>query len=121
VPGVDRRTRRKLNAGHKPDQIEHIGHHGGFIEVVDAPDQTPVRIAPGPEILQVQITDRKQLWRIHQLRTPVADFSGPAEIGGPQEDEGTLLHPFVFVGDILFNDVALRGEPGLVFLVVLAE
>jgi len=91
--------RSKPGAGREADQIEQVGHHGGFIEIVDAPDQTSVRIAPGAEILQVQITDRKHLRRIHQLRTPVTDLFGPAEIGRAQEDERVLPHPAVLVVD----------------------
>lgn len=35
-------------------QIEGIGHLGGFVEVVDAPYQPALGVAPGLEILDMQ-------------------------------------------------------------------
>src|SRR5258705_1295017 len=114
-------VRRQLDAGDEADQIEHVGHFSGFVEIVDAPDQAAVLIAPGPEILQVQIADRQHLWRVHQVRTPSADLLRPAEIGRAKENERAFRHPLVLVADVLFYHVAMPGEPGFVGVIVLAK
>ena len=115
---IHRAIRSDPDAGREPDQIEHIGHHGRFVEIVDAPDETAVGVTPGAEIFQMQIADAEYLRRIHQVRAPGADFLRPAEIGCPQEHEGVGLHQFVFGLDIVGDDVALRRQPGLVVGVV---
>ena len=61
---------RKLDAGDETDQIERVGHPGCFIEIIDAPDQAAVGVAPGSEIFQMQVADREHLWRVHHFRTP---------------------------------------------------
>lgn len=111
----------KADTGREADQIQRIRHDRAFVEIVDTPDQPAVRITPGTEVFQVQVADGEQLRGIHQFRTQRRDFFGPAEISRAQEDEGALLHLVVLFLDILLDDVALRGQPGFVFAIILAE
>src|SRR5262249_40803252 len=47
--------RCELRAGDEANEVEHIGHLGGFVEIVDAPDKTTIAVAPGAEVLQMQV------------------------------------------------------------------
>ena len=75
-----------------------------FVEIVNAPDQASLGVAPGAEVLDVQIADG-------QTARPIGD--GPAEHrpalnppveGGAQEHERTLAHPFVLLPQIGSDD-----------------
>ena len=120
-PIADLQLGGKPDAGREPDQIERIGHHRGLVEIVDAPDQAAVGVAPGAEIFQMQVADRKHLRGIHQIRTQFSDLFGPAEIGRAQEDEGALFHPDMLVLDVFLDDFALSRQPGFVVAIVLAK
>ena len=111
----------EADARGEADQIEQIGHDGGFVEIVDAPDQAAVGVAPGSEVFRMQVADREHLRRIHQLGAPLSDFLRPAEIGCAQEYEGARFHLTVLVGNIFFDDVALVGQPGFVLIIIRAE
>src|SRR5690348_3045288 len=66
----------------------------------------------------MQIADR-QYWRgLRQLVADAFDPSRPAEVGGPQEDKGTLAHAFVLLLHVGLDNATLVAQPGLVFLVV---
>src|SRR5579862_2926134 len=59
--GVPRTQAKMLRAGGKmcacsqPQQIQDVGLRIGFVEIVDAPDQTSFSIPPGSKILDVKI------------------------------------------------------------------
>src|SRR5689334_2703099 len=114
----DRQVGREAGAGREPDQVVRIGDDRCLVKIVDAPDQPRLGVAPGAEILQMQIADR-QYWRgLRQLVADAFDPSRPAEISGPQEDKGTLAHAFVLLLQVGLDNTTLVAQPGLVFLVV---
>ena len=94
------------SARRQPEKVQHIGHLGRLIEVVDAPDQTAIGVAPGAEILQMDIADGENGGRVRQIRTDLEDRLGPAPVGGAKKDEGALLHLLMLEGDILRDELA---------------
>ena len=61
LAGADRQRRIALGeqrAGREAHQIDRVRHRLRFVEIVDAPDQPAFGIAPGAEILDMQIADR---------------------------------------------------------------
>ena len=43
----------------KPRKIERIGHHGRFVEIVYAPDEPRLGVAPGAEVLEMNVPHRE--------------------------------------------------------------
>jgi len=54
-------------------QVLSVGQLHRLIEIIDTPDEAALRVAPGTEVLDVQIADREHLRRIRELGA----FSGP--------------------------------------------
>ena len=69
---------RQQGAGRQADEIERVGHLGGLVEVVDAPHQAAVVVAPGAEVLQVDVADGEHVGRARQVRADLEDGLGPA-------------------------------------------
>ncbi len=70
---------RQVDAGRQADQILRPGEGGRLVEVVDPPDEPPVAVAPGAEVLEVKIAhrrDRRGAGGVAQLL-----FASPARAG----------------------------------------
>src|SRR5262245_53524473 len=46
-------------ARHKPYEIRRVGHAGDLIEIIDAPDQSPLFVAPSAKIFHMQVPNRQ--------------------------------------------------------------
>jgi len=113
----DPRNCRQHGAGGEADEIQHVGHLGGFVEVVDAPDEPPLRVAPGAEVLDMDVADRQRMRCALELRARGVDRLGPAPIGGAQELERVGRHLLVFgVQVVLDHIVKLSAQPVFVLL-----
>ena len=99
-PGVGQQGARR-----QPDEVQRIGHLRRLVEIVDAPDQAAVGVAPGAEILQMDIADGENGGRVCQVRTGLEDRLGPSPIGGAKKDEGALPHLLVLERDIFRDDL----------------
>jgi hypothetical protein len=75
-----------------------------FVEIVDPPDQTPLGVAPGAEILDVQIADGQTPRPIGDGAAEQLPALNPPVEGGAQEHERTLAHPFVLLPQIGSDD-----------------
>ena len=93
-------------ARRQPDEVQRIGHLRRLVEVVDAPDQAAVGVAPGAEVLEMDIADGEDGSCVRQVRTDLQDRLGPPPIGGAQKDEGALPHLLVLERDVLRDDLA---------------
>jgi hypothetical protein len=113
-----RRTRQRRACG-QANQVENIGHLGGFVVIVDAPDQTAFLVAPSSEIFQVDVTHRQQRGRVGEIGAYIEDRFRPAPVSRAQEGEGAVAHPFMLLLDVAFDDGAmlLGLQPALVFAV----
>src|SRR5205085_9012284 len=102
---------RERCTGYKADEVEHIGHGGGLIEIVDAPDKPPLAVTPRPIVFGMNIPDRQDVRRIEQLGAPFADLASPPIVGRPQEQKLIFAHtPMLLLYGILVN-LALRTQP----------
>jgi hypothetical protein len=90
------------------DEIEHIGHPCGFVEIVDTPRQAPIDIPPGPEVLQMDVADAENLRGVRKVRTDIKNYFRPTPIRRAQKHERAFTHLFVLFGEILGKDIALE-------------
>ena len=49
----------QMSAGGQANQVDRVGQPADFVEIVDAPDQPAFDVAPGAEVFDVQIADRR--------------------------------------------------------------
>src|SRR2546427_694369 len=85
-----RRPRGEAGAGGKADEIVRVRQLAQFVEIVDAPDQTPLGVPPGAEVLDVQIADGQTARRIGEGAAEQRPALNPPVEGGAQEHERTL-------------------------------
>jgi len=115
VPGQDRVARRappqveavgrdgQVRAGRQAHQVLRPGERRRLVEVVDPPDEPPVAVAPGAEVLEVQIADgddRRRAGHVAELLGPGPPQLAPPIKGGPHEEEGPLAHPLVLEAQV---------------------
>jgi hypothetical protein len=98
------------------NEIDGIGHAGDFIEIIDAPDETSLSIAPRSEILHVQIADRNHPWRLGEVGTRLPPQGGPAIERPSQKREDRVPHLLMFQCEVGLNDVDAFMEPALIGL-----
>src|SRR5579859_5527917 len=101
----------QMRAYGEADQIVGVGHGIGFVEIVDAPDEAAFRIAPGAEILDVQVAYREQLRTLGEFGTDLGPELRPAVVGGAQKREDRSLHVAVLRVQISLDDVGAMAEP----------
>src|SRR5258706_1726331 len=111
-PGAPRQQR----ARRQPQEIEHERHLGGLVEIVDAPHQPALGVAPGAEILQVDVADREHGGRIGQLGTAREHRLRQAQVDRAQEAERAVAHDWVLGLEIGFDEGVAEpfGEPAFV-------
>ena len=96
------------------DEIVRVRQLAQFVEIVDAPDQTPLGVPPGAEVLDVQIADGETARRIGEGAAEQRPALNPPVEGGAQEHERTRAHPLVFLPQIGSDDRGPGRQPGLV-------
>jgi hypothetical protein len=98
------------------NEVERVGHDRGIVEVVGTPDQASLSVAPGPEVLQMRIADRKNLRRRRKTWTDIEDRLGPAPVSRTQEDEAVRAHLRVFPDNIRLDQIGpkLTAKPRLI-------
>ncbi len=97
-------------------QVERVRQRGRLVEVVDAPREPPLGVAPAAEVLHVQVADGEQLGRLHQLgRRLLLEPREPEVVRRAQEERRRLGHPLVLAREVVVEDGAeLRAQPALV-------
>ncbi len=83
----------------------------GFVEIVDAPDEAAFGVAPGAEVLDVEIADAEDGWSFRELGTDFRPVLQPAVKRGAEERERILRHQRVFERDVLADDGEALGQP----------
>ena len=81
---------RQERAGGQPHQVVGVRHRVGFVEVVDAPDQPAFGVAPGAEVLHVQIADAEHDRGGGQLGADLRPALDPAVERRPQNSGNGL-------------------------------
>ena len=102
----------EVGANGQADQVDGVGHGPGFIEVVDAPDEAAFDVAPGTEILDVQIAHSEDMGSIRKIRADLGPELRPAVVGGAEEREEFRLHTRVFDTQVFLIDMSTLGQPG---------
>ena len=60
---------RQIRAGGEANEIERVRSRESFVEIVDAPDEAAFGVAPGAEVLDVQIADAENGGSFGELLT----------------------------------------------------
>src|SRR5581483_4392296 len=92
------------------NEVARVGRVAHLVQIVYAPDQPSLDVAPGAEILDVQVADRSDGRGIGHGPADSGPLLYPTIEGTAEEDEGTLLQPFMFSDQIRTDDARLRGE-----------
>ena len=100
-----------MSAYGQADQIVGIGHGVSFVEVVDAPDQASLHVAPGAEIFNVQIADRQHLRSIGEIGTDLRPDLRPAVESGSQKRKYRRLHVEVFEAQVVLDQIRVMAQP----------
>ena len=103
----------KVGADGEADQIDRVRHGPCFVEIVDAPDEAALDVAPGAEVLDVQIADGENFRGLGELGTNLRPKLRPAVVSGAEEREEFFLHASVFEAKISLFEVSSLAEPGL--------
>jgi hypothetical protein len=101
-------------ARHKPHEVHRVGHAGGLIEIVDAPDQPPFFVAPSAKIFHMQVPNRQHSWSLDEIGTGLPQERTPAVEGRAQESEERTRHLAVFQMKIRLHNIDLPAEPILI-------
>lgn len=98
-------------AGGEADEVLSEGEGSGFIEVVDAPDQAALGIAPGAEVFHVQITDGENVESARQLRAEFGPELDSAIESSAKEAEGIVRHGPVLLLEIGWDKFEMSAKP----------
>ncbi len=108
----------KLNgqprAGGQPHQINRVGQGIGFVEIIDAPDQPALGVAPGAVIFHMQIPHRQDGGRAVELGTKFRVNLHPAIKCGAQKREFIVRHQLMLDGQIAPDHAQPAGQPLLI-------
>jgi hypothetical protein len=82
-----------------------------FVEIVDAPDQAALDVAPGAKILDMQVAYGQHARSFGEFGTDLGPYLRPAVVGGPQERKNLGLHVLVLDAEVGLHDVRVVAEP----------
>ncbi len=102
---------REVRADGEADEIDGVGHGPGFVEVVDAPDEAALDVAPGAEILDVKVANGENFWSLGKIGTDFRPELHPAVVGGAEEGKDFRLHALVLEAEIFFVETGALPEP----------
>jgi hypothetical protein len=100
----------------RADEIDGVGHCRDLIQVVDAPHEPAFEVAPGPEILDVQIANRQQSRCLGEVGTGFRPQRRPAIEGAGEKREQRSSHLLMLVLQVRFDNVETLAQPGFVGL-----
>src|ERR1700676_2171438 len=106
----DGEPRRRCQA----DQVGRVGEWERLVEVIDAPDQPSLAVAPGAEVLGVQVPDREHIGCAGDIRAACVPLLDPAVEGRPKERERRECHLLVLEPDVGSHQRHLACDPCLV-------
>src|SRR4029078_6512891 len=101
-------------AGREPDKVLRVRQPARLVDVVDAPDESSFDVAPGAEVLDVQIADGQHRRGISHLGADGGPLLDPAIERHAQEQEGVFRQAFVLEPQVWPNDRYGAPEPRLV-------
>jgi hypothetical protein len=97
-------------------QILRVGQQHRFVEIVDAPDEPAFRVAPGAEVLDVQVADGEHRRCRVEARAQLRPLLCPAVERGAQKREGVLRHQPVFEIQVAAHQRHVARQPALVLV-----
>jgi len=115
--GVDRErvlADREVGAGGETHEVVRVRQGMRLVEVVDAPGEPALAVAPGAEVLDVEIADREDARRLRELGAGLRPDAAPAVERRTQERKGRLRHASVLEAEIARDQRRSLVRPRLV-------
>src|SRR5215472_18163818 len=103
-----------FDAGGQADQVIRVGQREGLVEIVDAPTQSPLGIAPGPVTVHVEIANAEYLRGVGPVSAYFRPHLCPAVVTAPEELERVFPHLGVFVAKMAADNRSASAHPGFV-------
>ena len=126
VPGEDRlgddrtaetepsRLDREEHARREPREVERVREPVALVEVVDAPHEAALAVAPGAVVLHVEVADGRHTGRAGELGRHLVEPLDEAVIGGTEERERISAHEPVLAVEVVVDDADVLRQPLLV-------
>src|SRR5262245_52926554 len=113
------RTARKSckpRAGSEADQVARERQRKRFVKIVDAPNDSALRVTPGTEVFDMEVADREHVRPLRGVTALLAPDLRPTIKGASKEFEGILPHPLVLAMQVFTDERGLGVEPRFVAL-----
>src|ERR1039457_6084851 len=99
------------STGGQPHQINRVRQRKRLVEIIDAPHQPTLGIAPGTIIFYMQIANGQHCGCAGHLRTKRREKLHPAIERGAQERKCILRHQLVLGAKITLDHADVTGQP----------
>src|SRR5262245_31470571 len=97
----------------EPNEILGVWQGIRLVKIIDAPDQPLLRIAPGPKVVEVQISNRRDDRRFREFGILLPLLTPPRK-GSSKQSKPALRHLRVLAPEGTSIDRRLLGEPRLI-------
>ena len=104
---------RQIGAGRETRYIERVDGGPGFVEVVDSPNEPALFIAPGAEVLDVQVADSENRGSFGQLGANFRPELEPAVKRRAKEGKSGVGHVLMLQSNVLAHDGKAFCQPAL--------
>src|SRR3954471_18749372 len=105
---------REERAGRESDEIGRVRNPARLVDVVYAPDQPSVFVAPRAEVFEMKIANPKHARRVVERGAAVGPDLYPPVKRAPQEDERAFAHALVLSLQIADYHARLTAQPAFV-------
>src|SRR5208283_4669308 len=101
----------QIGAGKQANEVHGIGGGPSFIEIVDAPDEAALEVAPGAEIFDVQIADGENLGSAGEFGADDGPQLRPAIEGSAEEGKSVESHVAVLQSNVRTDEPDVARGP----------
>src|SRR3984893_9885117 len=100
-----------MSAPSQSDEIVGVSHGMGFVEVVDAPNQTAFNIAPSAKLLHAQASTSQPIGGLGKAGKHVRPDLCPAVESGSEKGKNRGLHIDVFEPQVALDQFSPMTQP----------
>src|SRR5882724_529497 len=101
----------QIGAGGEAGEVNRVSGGPGLVQVIDAPDEAAFEVAPGAEVLDVEIADGEHGRRSGEVMAEMRPELQPAIKRGAEKGECRAGHLLVLRLQVLLDDWKMIGEP----------
>ena len=105
------RTYADQGASGQSNQVDRVREREGFVEIVDAPDQTALPVAPGAEVVDMKVANREHRRSTVKFGANIRPEFHPTVKGSSKKWESRVTHRDVFMSEVGFDKRGMKPEP----------